>query len=143
MRDANHGRPTIGVLAGTRIYYGTILGNFTGPVVHGIYSAALEHRCNLMPACGMEYTLPRPSWPVSSPEASIGNLVLLFSPPPRNGNAEGGDSYRVFALVARIAGGMEHPAQQTIPLEIFPGSKRFSGDRFFRREEKSNRRNTK
>ena len=71
MRNTKHGRPTIGVLAGTQIYYGTILGNFTGPVLHGIYSAALERRCNLMLACGMEYTLPRPAWPVPSPEADF------------------------------------------------------------------------
>ncbi len=40
MRKITGKRPTIGVLAGVQIYYGTILGNFIGPLLHGVYSAA-------------------------------------------------------------------------------------------------------
>src|SRR5688572_7984082 len=63
--------PTIGVLAGSQVYYGTILGNFIGPLLHGMASAAESRRCNLLLACGMNrssYTSAHPAWPVPSPE---------------------------------------------------------------------------
>jgi DNA-binding LacI/PurR family transcriptional regulator len=65
-------RPTIGVLAGVQVYYGTILGNFIGPLLHGVSSAAENRECNLLLACGMDsssYTATHPAWPVPSAEA--------------------------------------------------------------------------
>ena len=64
--------PTIGVLAGVQVYYGTILGNFIGPLLHGVSSAAENRGCNLLLACGMDsssYTATHPAWPVPSPDA--------------------------------------------------------------------------
>src|ERR687887_749044 len=64
-------RPTIGVLAGSQVYYGTILGNFIGPLLHGVTSAAENRGCNLLLACGMNsssYTSAHPAWPVPSSE---------------------------------------------------------------------------
>ncbi len=71
MRETAKKRSTIGVLAGIQVYYGTILGNFIGPLLHGVYSAAENRQCNLLLACGMDsssYTAVRPAWPVPSPE---------------------------------------------------------------------------
>src|ERR1043165_2740227 len=70
MRKLVKKRPTIGVLAGSQIYYGTILGNFIGPLLHGVSTAAENRGCNLLLACGMNssYTEARPAWPVFSPE---------------------------------------------------------------------------
>lgn len=71
MRKIAKKRPTIGVLAGIQVYYGTILGNFIGPLLHGVSSAAENRGCNLLLACGMDsssYTAARPAWPVPSPE---------------------------------------------------------------------------
>ena len=65
-------RPTIGVLAGSQVYYGTILGNFIGPLLHGVTSAAENRQCNLLLACGMNsssYTSAHPAWPIPSPES--------------------------------------------------------------------------
>jgi len=62
-------RPTIGVLAGIQVYYGTILGNFIGPLLHGVSSAAENRQCSLLLACGMEgssYTAAHPAWPLPS-----------------------------------------------------------------------------
>ena len=42
----HNSRPTIGVLAGAQVYYGTILGNFIGPVLQGVHAAAQERGCN-------------------------------------------------------------------------------------------------
>ena len=67
-------RPTIGVLAGVQVYYGTILGNFIGPLLHGVYSAAENRECNLLLACGMDsssYTAAHPAWPVPSPDVNF------------------------------------------------------------------------
>src|SRR5689334_1806409 len=64
-------RPTIGVLAGNQVYYGTILGNFIGPLLHGVTSAAENRQCNLLLACGMDsssYTAAHPAWPTLSQE---------------------------------------------------------------------------
>ena len=69
MRKITGKRPTIGVLAGVQIYYGTILGNFIGPLLHGVYSAAENWGCNLLLAGGMDsspYTSARPAWPIPS-----------------------------------------------------------------------------
>lgn len=55
------------MLAGSQIYYGTILGNFIGPLLHGVSSAAEDRGCNLLLACGMNsssYTAAHPAWPV-------------------------------------------------------------------------------
>ena len=62
-------RRTIGVLAGSQVYYGTILGNFIGPLLHGVASAAENRGCNLLLACGMDsssYTAAHPAWPLPS-----------------------------------------------------------------------------
>ncbi len=69
MRKITGKSPTIGVLAGVQIYYGTILGNFIGPLLHGVYSAAENRGCNLLLAGGMDsspYTSARPAWPIPS-----------------------------------------------------------------------------
>lgn len=66
--------PTIGVLAGIQIYYGTILGNFIGPLLHGVYSAAQKRGCNLLLAGGMDsssYTAARPAWPAPASDADF------------------------------------------------------------------------
>lgn len=66
--------PTIGVLAGIQMYYGTILGNFIGPLLHGVYSAAQKRGCNLLLAGGMDgssYTLAHPAWPVASSDVDF------------------------------------------------------------------------
>ena len=62
-------RATIGVLAGVQVYYGTILGNFIGPLLRGVSSAAENRDCNLLLACGMDsssYTSAHPAWPILS-----------------------------------------------------------------------------
>lgn len=66
-------RPTIGVLAGGQVYYGTILGNFIGPLLEGACAAAQRHGCNLLLACGMEHSTiaARPAWPVLAPDADF------------------------------------------------------------------------
>lgn len=64
--------PTIGVLAGVQMYYGTILGNFVGPLLHGVYAAAQKRGCNLLLAGGMDsssYTAAHPAWP--DPESGV------------------------------------------------------------------------
>jgi DNA-binding LacI/PurR family transcriptional regulator len=73
MQRTKHSRPTVGVLAGAQIYYGTILGNFIGPVLQGAHSAAQSHGCNLLLACGMEHSTisARPAWPVVMPEVDF------------------------------------------------------------------------
>ncbi|MBN2007271.1 MAG: substrate-binding domain-containing protein [Anaerolineae bacterium] len=65
-------RTTIGVLAGAQIYYRTILGNFVGPLLHGIASAAHDYGCNLLLSCGIE-PLPqaRPGWLVPGPDVDF------------------------------------------------------------------------
>src|SRR5512142_2367837 len=71
MRKLINKRPTIGVLAGIQVYYGTILGNFIGPLLHGVSSAAENRQCNLLLACGMEgtsYTAAHPAWPLPAAE---------------------------------------------------------------------------
>ena len=68
MRKIVNKRPTIGVLAGIQVYYGTILGNFIGPLLYGAGSAAENCGCNLLSACGMDsssYTTAHPAWPDS------------------------------------------------------------------------------
>jgi signal transduction histidine kinase/DNA-binding LacI/PurR family transcriptional regulator/DNA-binding response OmpR family regulator len=61
------------VLAGAQAYYGTILGNFIGPVLQGLHSAAQKRCCNLLLACGMEHSTvaARPAWPSLTPEADF------------------------------------------------------------------------
>ena len=44
MKKVAQKRPTIGVLAGGHVYYGTILGNFIGPLLHGVCAAANDRR---------------------------------------------------------------------------------------------------
>ena len=66
MRKVAKKRPTIGVLAGAQVYYGTILGNFIGPLLHGVCAAADDRQCNLLLGCGMDnsYAPGRPGWPL-------------------------------------------------------------------------------
>ncbi len=73
MHNMQHSRPTIGVLAGAQVYYGTILGNFIGPVLQGVRAAAQIRGCNLLLACGMEHSTisARPAWPVPTPEVDF------------------------------------------------------------------------
>lgn len=68
MRKAAQKRPTIGVLSGSQIYDRTTLGNFVGPLLRGVYTAAQDRQCNLLLACGMESssTSIRPAWPLPS-----------------------------------------------------------------------------
>lgn len=70
MKKVSQKRPTIGFVAGGHVYYGTILGNFIGPLLHGVYAAANDRGCNLLLACGMDnsYTKARPAWPIPSPD---------------------------------------------------------------------------
>ena len=55
MHRIQRSRPTVGLLAGAQVYYGTILGNFIGPVVQGAHAAAQSRGCNLLLALGMEH----------------------------------------------------------------------------------------
>src|SRR5258706_598846 len=73
MKTAAQKRPTIGILAGGQVYYGTILRNFIGPLLHGVCSAASDRQCNLLLACGMENSsiAARPAWPVPSPDVDF------------------------------------------------------------------------
>jgi len=73
MQRTQRSRPTVGVLAGAQIYYGTILGNFIGPVLQGARAAAQNRGCNLLLACGMEHSTisARPAWPVCAPEVDF------------------------------------------------------------------------
>lgn len=70
MKKTTQKRPTIGVLSGGQVYYGTILGNFIGPLLHGVCAAANDRQCNLLLACGMDnsYTVAHPAWPVPAPD---------------------------------------------------------------------------
>lgn len=70
MKKVAQTRPTIGVLAGGHVYYGTILGNFIGPLLHGVCAAATDRQCNVLLACGMDnsYTNAHPAWPVPGPD---------------------------------------------------------------------------
>ena len=56
MHSTKPNRPTVGVLAGAQVFYGTILGNFIGLVLQGAHSAAQSRGCNLLLACGMEHS---------------------------------------------------------------------------------------
>ena len=73
MQSTKHSRPTVGVLAGAQVYYGTILGNFIGPVLQGAHCAAQNRGCNLLLACGMEHSTisGRPAWPLLTHEADF------------------------------------------------------------------------
>ena len=44
-------RRTIGVLAGSQVYYGTILGNFIGPLLHGFRGG----KSSVQPAVGLRH----------------------------------------------------------------------------------------
>jgi signal transduction histidine kinase/DNA-binding LacI/PurR family transcriptional regulator/DNA-binding response OmpR family regulator len=74
MRETVKQKPTIGVLAGIQVYYGTILGNFIGPLLHGVCSAAENRGCNLLLAGGMGSSpsaAAHPAWPIPAPEADF------------------------------------------------------------------------
>src|SRR5688500_7970093 len=73
MRRAKDSRPTVGVLVGAQVYYGTILGNFIGPVLQGAHASARNRGCNLLLACGMEHSTiaARPAWPMVAPEVDF------------------------------------------------------------------------
>ena len=69
-----HNRPTIGVLAGWRVYTGT-LDTFLGPVYHGTRAAARALDCNLLLACSVDVGIgqgaSRPAWPVPLPDVDF------------------------------------------------------------------------
>src|SRR6185503_2371312 len=73
MQSTKRSRPTVGVLAGAQVYYGTILGNFIGLVLQGAHSAAQNRGCNLLLACGMEHSTisARPAWPIWTPDTDF------------------------------------------------------------------------
>jgi len=69
-----HNRPTIGVLAGWRVYTGT-LDTFLGPVYEGTRAAAHDMDCNLLLSCsvdlGSSQESPRPAWAVPLPDVDF------------------------------------------------------------------------
>ena len=69
-----HDRPTIGVLAGWRVYTGT-LDTFLGPVYQGTRAAAHDLRCNLLLSCSVDVGIgqgaPRPAWAVPLPDVDF------------------------------------------------------------------------
>ena len=71
MKNAIHGLPTIGVLAGWQVYEGYVHG-FLDLVLRGIHAEAQQQGCNLLMACGLGHASGQvrlqPAWPVSSPE---------------------------------------------------------------------------
>jgi signal transduction histidine kinase/DNA-binding LacI/PurR family transcriptional regulator/AraC-like DNA-binding protein len=73
MQRTKRSRPTVGVLAGAQVYYGTILGNFIGLVLQGAHSAARNRGCNLLLACGVEHSTisARPAWPIVAPDVDF------------------------------------------------------------------------
>lgn len=76
MRQSATGRLTVGVLAGWQVYTG-MPHSFLKPVLQGIYTAAQEHNCNLLLACGMGQPNDtgvrqlRPAWPKLSPDSDF------------------------------------------------------------------------
>ncbi|MBN1811127.1 MAG: substrate-binding domain-containing protein [Anaerolineae bacterium] len=70
----NPKRPRIGVLAGWQVYGGT-LDTYLNQTFGGILSAATDHECDLMLACGLgsprDIGEGRPAWPVLLPEADF------------------------------------------------------------------------
>jgi len=67
-KNYRHGRPTLGVLAGWQMYEGS-LHSFLESILQGIRSAAREHGCHLLLACGHASggVSVRPAWPVHLP----------------------------------------------------------------------------
>jgi len=69
-----HNRPTIGVLAGWRVYTGT-LDTFLGPVYQGTRAAARDLGCNLLLSCSVDVGIgqgaPRPAWAVPLPDVDF------------------------------------------------------------------------
>ena len=69
-----HQRPTIGVLAGWRVYTGT-LDTFLGPVYQGARAAAHDLGCNLLLSCSVDTGIgqgaPRPAWAVPLPDVDF------------------------------------------------------------------------
>ncbi len=69
-----HHRPTIGVLAGWRVYTGT-LDTFLGPVYQGTRAAARDLDCNLLLSCSVDLGIgqesPRPAWAVPLPDVDF------------------------------------------------------------------------
>ncbi len=69
-----HNRPTIGVLAGWRVYTGT-LDTFLGPVYEGTRAAAHDMDCNLLLSCSVDLGIgqesPRPAWAVPLPDVDF------------------------------------------------------------------------
>ncbi len=67
-------RPTIGVLAGWRVYTGT-LDTFLGPVYRGTRAAARDLGCNLLLSCSVDLGIgqesPRPAWAVPLPDVDF------------------------------------------------------------------------
>ncbi len=73
-RSYKHNRPTIGVLAGWRVYTGT-LDTFLGPVYQGTRAAARDLGCNLLLSCSVDVGIgqgaPRPAWAVPMPDVDF------------------------------------------------------------------------
>jgi len=73
-RPYKHNRPTIGVLAGWRVYTGT-LDTFLGPVYQGTRAAARDLGCNLLLSCSVDVGIgqgaPRPAWAVPLPDVDF------------------------------------------------------------------------
>lgn len=68
-------RPTIGVLVGYQVYEGMLLQSFPASIFRGIESAALEHNCNLLVACGVGSVLGpgavHTAWPTLASDADF------------------------------------------------------------------------
>ncbi|HNT75494.1 MAG TPA: substrate-binding domain-containing protein [Anaerolineae bacterium] len=71
MQPLKRTRPTLGVLAGWRVYTGT-LDTFLGPVYNGTCAAAHARGCNLLLSCSVDAGIgqgnPRQAWAVPLPD---------------------------------------------------------------------------
>ena len=74
MQKFKNGYPVIGVLVGWQVYGNgrAVLLNYVATLLRGIRSAAQQHSCNLLMACGIDHTFDpaqiRPAWPIDSPD---------------------------------------------------------------------------
>src|SRR5205823_7243512 len=74
MSTYKHDRPTIGVVTGWQMYWGS-LASFFAPMLQGIHAAAQRQGCNVLAACGVSHatltTEVRPAWPVLAPDTDF------------------------------------------------------------------------
>ena len=73
---ASHGRLTIGVLTGWQYYWTETSRSYLDLLYRGIRTAAHDHDCNLLLACGMGPSATaddpaRPAWPMSAPDVDF------------------------------------------------------------------------